>query len=395
MIRQILAITALNLRTIPQRLGSSLVIVIGIAGVVGVLIALLAMAEGFRSTLASTGRPDRAMVMRAGSNDELASVLSVETWNTVRELPGIRKDADGKPIAIAERYILTDVRKRGESSGANVVVRGTSSDVLRVRPEARIIAGRMFEDGKREVIVGRSALDQYAGLEIGSLVEVRDGAWPVVGIFETGGDVHESEIWADISSLHAALRSTFYATVTAQLEDDSPLTLRAFKDRITTDPRFNVGVQREPDYYASRSEGLEKFITILGYTVSVIMGIGAVFGALNTMYAAVSTRMMEIATLRALGFNAVPVVLSVLAEALLLALLGALLGAAIAYVVFNGYTVSTLNFQTFSQVAFAFRVTPDLLIEGVVWACVIGALGGLFPALKAARMPVAEALRQH
>lgn len=395
MIRQILAITALNLRTIPQRLGSSLVIVIGIAGVVGVLIALLAMAEGFRSTLASTGRPDRAMVMRAGSNDELASVLSVETWNTVRELPGIRKDLDGKPIAIAERYILTDVRKRGESSGANVVVRGTSSDVLRVRPEARIIAGRMFEDGKREVIVGRSALDQYAGLEIGSLVEVRDGAWPVVGIFETGGDVHESEIWADISSLHAALRSTFYATVTAQLEDDSPLTLRAFKDRITTDPRFNVGVQREPDYYASRSEGLEKFITILGYTVSVIMGIGAVFGALNTMYAAVSTRMTEIATLRALGFNAVPVVLSVLAEALLLALLGALLGAAIAYVVFNGYTVSTLNFQTFSQVAFAFRVTPDLLIEGVVWACVIGALGGLFPALKAARMPVAEALRQH
>ncbi len=395
MIRQILAITALNLRTIPQRLGSSLVIVIGIAGVVGVLIALLAMAEGFRSTLASTGRPDRAMVMRAGSNDELASVLSVETWNAVRELPGIRKDADGKPIAIAERYILTDVRKRGETSGANVVVRGTSSDVFRVRPEARIIAGRKFEDGKREVIVGRGALDQYAGLEIGDMVEVRDGAWPVVGIFETGGDVHESEIWADISSLHAALRSTFYATVTAQLEDDSPLTLRAFKDRITTDPRFNVGVQREPDYYASRSEGLEKFITILGYTVSVIMGIGAVFGALNTMYAAVSTRMTEIATLRALGFNAVPVVLSVLAEALLLALLGALLGAAIAYVVFNGYTVSTLNFQTFSQVAFAFRVTPDLLIEGVVWACVIGALGGLFPALKAARMPVAEALRQH
>ena len=161
MIRQILAITALNLRTIPQRLGSSLVIVIGIAGVVGVLIALLAMAEGFRSTLASTGRPDRAMVMRAGSNDELASVLSVETWNTVRELPGIRKDLDGKPIAIAERYILTDVRKRGESSGANVVVRGTSSDVLRVRPEARIIAGRMFEDGKREVIVGRSALGNW------------------------------------------------------------------------------------------------------------------------------------------------------------------------------------------------------------------------------------------
>lgn len=394
MLRQILALTLLNLRTIPQRLGSSMVIVIGIGGVVGVLIALLAMAEGFRATLASTGRPDRAMLMRAGSNDELASVLSVDTWNTVRELPGIKKDAGGRPIAIAERYILTDVRKRGEDSGANVVVRGTTPDVLRVRPEVRLIAGRMFEEGKREVVVGVAAQSQYQGLEIGNLVEVRDGAWPVVGIFETGGDVHESEIWADVSSLHSALRTTFYATVTAQLEDASPATLRDFKDRITTDPRLNVGVQREPDYYASRSEGLQKFITILGYTVATIMGIGAVFGALNTMYTAVSSRATEIATLRALGFEGLPVVISVLAEALLLALLGSALGAAIAYFVFNGYTVSTLNFQTFSQVAFAFRVTPELLVQGIVWACGIGCIGGLFPALKAARMPVAEALRE-
>jgi putative ABC transport system permease protein len=305
----------------------------------------------------------------------------------------IKKGADGEPLAIAERYILTGVAKRGENTGANVVVRGTTPDVLRVRPEARIVEGRMFEPGKREVVVGRGALDQYQGLEIGNSVEVRDGQWPIVGIFETGGDVHESELWVDVTSLHSALRSTFYATITAQLEDASADTLQAFKDRITTDPRLNVGVQREPDYYASRSVALEKFITILGYSVATIMAIGAVFGALNTMYAAVSTRAVEIATLRAIGFAAAPVVISVLIEAVLLALAGALLGAGIAYVVFNGYTVSTLNFQTFSQVAFAFRVTPELLWQGIVWACVIGFFGGLFPAVRAARLPVAEALR--
>jgi putative ABC transport system permease protein len=274
-----------------------------------------------------------------------------------------------------------------------VVVRGTSPDVFRVRPETKIIAGRMFESGKREIVVGAAALNQYEGLEIGKNVEVRDGDWPVVGIFSSGGDVHESEIWVDVTSLHAALRSPAYANVTAQLEDASKETFQAFKDKVTTDPRLNLSVQREPDYYASRSVALEKFIRILGYSVATIMAIGAVFGALNTMYAAVSTRTVEIATLRALGFGAAPVVVSVLIESVLLALGGALLGAGIAYVIFNGYTVSTLNFQTFSQVAFAFRVTPALLVTGITWATVIGFLGGLFPAVRAARMPVAEALR--
>ncbi len=393
MLKQILAVTWMNLRSIPSRLGTSLVIVVGIGGVVGVLVALLAMAEGFRQTLSSTGRADRVLVLRSGSNDELASVFNIENWNIVRDLPGIKRDARGKPLAIAERYILSDVRKRGEHTGANVVVRGTTPDVLRVRPEAKIVAGRMFEEGKREIVVGAGALGQYQGLEIGSLVEVRDGAWPVVGVFETGGDVHESEIWVDLASLNQALRSSFYATATIHLESASPQALEAFKQHIAGDPRLNLGVQREPDYYASRSVALEKFITILGYSVSVIMAIGAVFGALNTMYAAVSTRTTEIATLRAIGFNATPVVISVLIEAVLLALIGSVLGAAIAYVVFNGYTVSTLNFQTFSQVAFAFRVTPHLLVQGVIWACVIGLLGGLFPAVRAARMSVAEALR--
>ncbi|MGB0955819.1 MAG: ABC transporter permease [Panacagrimonas sp.] len=393
MLKQIWAITSLNVRTIPSRAGASMVIVVGIGGVVGVLIALLAMAEGFKATLASTGSPDRALIMRSGSNDELASVMNSQSWNIVRELPGIKQDAQGEPLAIAERYILTDVPKRGQDTGANVVVRGTTTDVFRVRPEASIVEGRMFEPGKREVVVGRSAVSQYEGLEIGNQVEVRDGHWPIVGVFETDGDVHESEIWVDVNTLNSLLRQPIYATITAHLQDDSPQTLQAFKDRITTDPRLNLGVQRQPDYYASRSVALEKFITILGYSVAAIMAVGAVFGALNTMYAAVSTRSVEIATLRAIGFNGVPVVISVMIESLLLALLGASLGAAVAYVIFNGYTVSTLNFQTFSQVAFSFRVTPGLLWQGIVWASVIGMLGGLFPAVRAARLPVVEALR--
>ena len=304
MLHQILAVTLMNLRSIPSRLGTSLVIVVGIGGVVGVLVALLAMAEGFKQTLSSTGRADRALVLRSGSNDELASVFSMENWAILRDFEGIRRDADGKPLVIAERYILSDVRKRGENTGANVVVRGTTPDVLRVRPEARIVQGRMFREGAREVVVGRGAQDQYQGLDIGSRVEVRDGAWLIVGVFETGGDVHESELWVDLASLNQALRSSFYATATVHLEDARPRTLKAFKDRIAADPRLNLGVQREPDYYASRSVALEKFITILGYSVAVIMAIGAVFGALNTMYAAVSTRTTEIATLRAIGFRA-------------------------------------------------------------------------------------------
>lgn len=393
MFKQLIAITSMNLRTIPQRLGSSMVIVVGIGGVVGVLIALLAMAEGFEHTLASTGKMDRVMMLRGGAQDELGSAVGQETWHIIRDFEEIKRDENDEPLAIAERYILTDVPRRGQTSGANVVIRGTTPDVLRVRPEASIVEGRMFQEGQREVIVGRTAQKEYEGLDIGDLVEVRDGAWPIVGVFDTNGDVHESEIWVDVSSLQQALRTSHFATITAHLNDDSPGTLQAFKDRVSTDPRLNVGVQREPDYYASRSEGLEKFITVLGYSVATIMGIGALFGALNTMYAAVSTRQSEIATLRAIGFSATPVVASVLIEAVFLSLVGSLVGAGIAYLLFNGYSVSTLNFQTFSQVAFAFRVTPDLLVQGIIWACTIGLIGGAFPAIRAGRLPVVEALR--
>jgi len=393
MLQQIGAVTGMNLRTIPDRLGVSMVIVAGIAGVVGVLVALLAMAEGFERTLASTGRADRVLVLRAGSIDELGSVLSVEQTRLIRDLPGVKRGADGQPLALAENYILTNVSKKGSTSASNAVVRGTSIEVLKVRPEMRIVQGRMFETGRREVVVGRGAWEEYAGLDVGRTVEVRDGAWAIVGIFETGGDVHESELWVDATALHDAIRAPFYGVLVAQLQDARPETFRAFKDQVTQDPRLQASVQREPDYYASRSEGLKTFITVLGYTVAVIMALGALFGALNTMYAAVAARSVEIATLRAIGFGGGAVVTSVLIEAIVLSLAGGAIGAAIAYAVFNGFTVSTLNFQTFSQVAFAFAVTPALLVQGMAWSVVIGFLGGLFPAVRAARLPVVDALR--
>ena len=394
-LQQIGAVAAMNVRTIPQRLGVSMVIVAGIAGVVGVLVAMLAMAAGFERTLASTGRYDRAIVLRVGSIDELGSSMGVEQARLIGDVPGVRRGADGAPVALPEVYVLTNISKKGDATKApsNAVVRGTSPSVFAVRPEAKIVEGRMFEPGKREVVVGRAARAEYADLEIGQSVEVRDGPWTIVGVFDSGGDVHESELWVDAAALHDATRAQYYSSVIVQLEDDRAETFAAFQDRMTTDPRLRTKPQREPEYYASRSEGLKNFITAIGYTVAVIMAIGAVFGALNTMYAAVATRSVEIATLRAIGFGGGPVVCSIMIEALLLSLVGAAIGAAIAYVVFNGFQVSGLNFQTFSQVAFQFAVTPELVLQGVVWAIAIGFLGGLLPAVRAARQPVVDALR--
>ncbi|MES0873794.1 ABC transporter permease [Sinimarinibacterium thermocellulolyticum] len=390
-LNQIAAVTALNLRSIPSRLGTSMVIVIGIAGVVGVLVALLSMGAGFAATLGSTGTPERTIVLRGGSVDELSSVITREQSQIIGDAPGVARDADGKPVMVAEFYLLTDVAKPGSTSPNNVVVRGTQTDVARVRPEFRIVEGRMFESGVREVIVGTGAAKQFETLRLGGTVDVRDGAWNIVGIFATGGDVHESELWVDAGALETASRRSAYNSVTLQLE--SAEAFATFKDALTTDPRMVVNPQRQSDYYASRSEQLHLLIRILGYTVAVIMGIGAVFGALNVMYAAVATRTVEIATLRALGFGGLPVVISVLIESLLLALAGGLVGALIAYLFFNGFTVNTLNFQTFSQVAFAFKVTPELIQQGIVWALVMGLIGGLFPAVRAARLPIVDALR--
>jgi len=390
-LNQVLAVSIMNLRSVPQRLGASLVIVVGIAGVVGVLVALLAMAEGFRQTLATTGRADRAIVMRSGATDELSSGFDREQALVIAQATGVRKDEQGRSLASPERYLLTNLVNRKNNEPSNVPVRGVDAIALQVRPEFRIVAGRMLAPGRREVIVGRNAAKQFLGTEIGGKVPVRDGDWDVVGVFESGGDVHESEVWVDRAVFDGVMRSSFISSVIVVLKNAEAFD--AFKAVLSTDPRVNVDVRRETAYYAAQSQATGTFIRVLGTIVGLIMGIGAVFAALNTMYSAVSTRTTEIATLRAIGFGGLPVVGSVLLEALVLALIGGLLGGLIAYVLFNGFTVSTLNFQTFSQVAFAFRVTPALLIQGLVWALAIGLVGGLFPALRAARLPITTALR--
>lgn len=391
---QIVHITVINLRNVPSRLGTSLVVVVGIAGVVGVLVSVLAMAEGFRHTLASTGRDTRVIMLRAGSDSELASGVARDQAMLLANLPGIARDTGGRPLATAELMVMVDLPRRGQTDPNNVPLRGVQPAAFAVRDEVRLVEGRHFERGVREVVVGRKAAAQFAGLEVGSRIAFRDSDWTVVGIFETGGDVHESEIWADVEVAMSAFRRTGFQSITATLADGSEAGLAAVRDSVRRDPRFSISVLREPEYYARQATVLSTLINVLGYGVGAFMAIGAVFGALNCMYSAIASRQVEIATLRAIGFAGTPVVVSVMIEALLLALLGGVVGGALAYLYCDGASLSTLNFNTFSQVAFDFRVTPRLLAEGLLWALLIGAAGGLLPAVRAARLPVTVALRR-
>lgn len=391
-ISQVATVTWLGLRTIGQRLGSSLATVFGVMGVVGVLIVVLSIGEGFRRTLVSAGSDDTALVLRAGSDSEMTSGLLRDHTRIIAEAPGVLHTAQG-PVASAELYVVVDVPKRSTGTDANVPLRGVQPAAFQVRDEVRIVDGRAFRPGRNEVIVGRAAASEFAGLEVGGKKGWGGVEWTVVGIFESGGALSESEIWCDVGVLQPAYRrgSTFQA-VYAKLE--SPAAFDGFKDNLTTDPRLDVKVIRESEYYEAQSRALHGIIRGLGFFIGLVMAIGATFGALNTMYSAVATRTREVATLRALGFGAGPVVISILAEALFLALVGGALGAAVAYLGFNGFQAATLNWSTFSQVAFQFAVTPPLVVLGTVFALIIGLIGGLFPAIRAARMPVATALRE-
>lgn len=392
-LNQVVQITLINLRNIPQRLGSSLVVVVGIAGVVGVLVSVLAMAEGFRHTLASTGRNTRVIMLRAGSDAELSSGVARESAALLANLPGLARDTGGRPLASAELIVMVDLPRKGESNPNNVPFRGVQPAAFAIRDEVAIVDGRRFERGVREVIVGRKASQQFAGLAVGSRIAFRDSDWVVVGIFASGGDVHESEIWADAEVAISAFRRQEYQSITATLVDGSAAGFSAFTASVGRDRRFSVNVLREPEYYAKQAKVLSGLIRGLGYIVAAFMAVGATFGALNCMYSAIASRQVEIATLRAIGFGGTPVVVSVMIEALLLALVGGSVGGALAYVYCDGAALSTLNFNTFSQVAFDFRVTPGLLGQGLAWALIIGAAGGLLPAIRAARVPVTVALR--
>lgn len=388
--RQALTIAGTGLSTLPQRPGATLVIVIGIAGVVGVLVALLAMAEGFQATLQQSGDDKTAIVLRAGSNAELNSVLDHDSVTLIRQAPGVARGADGRPLASAETVIIANIPKKSNGVDANVEVRGVGREARALRPAVRIIRGRRFQQGRHEVIVGRGALQQFAGLEPGGSILLSNQRWDVVGVFASG-DAHESEVWADVDSLNAAARRNVYQSVTVRL--DGPDGLDRFRAGLAGDPRLNVEAETTRSYYTKQSQQLTRLIRVMGVAVAVIMAIGAVFGALNTMYSAVAARAREIATLRALGFSNPPVVVAVLLETMLLALLGGLLGAGAAWLLFNGYTASTLG-SNFSQVVFEFRVTPKLMLGGLQWALAIGFIGGLFPALQAAHVPVTVALRE-
>lgn len=390
MFKQLFAVSLMSLKTLPQRLGASSVIVVGIAGVVAVLVSVLAMAAGFRHTLADTGRPDRVIVLRGGSDAELNSNLTRADIDTIANAPGLARDAQGRAVLSSELITVVNIPKIDTGSDANVTLRGVGLRLTEVRPEIRIVEGRMFRPAVRELIAGAGASRQFRGLTSGSVLHFRNADWTVTGVFTSHGDIHESELLADVDTVASSIERNGYSSAVGLLADAAAFD--RFKDSLTTDPRLRVDVEREPAYYAAQSRPLTELITIVGNTVAVIMAIGAMFGALNTMYSAVDARSLEIATLRAIGFGALPVLASVMIESVALALLGGILGGALAWMLFNGHSVATLG-GAFAQVVFQLAVSRALLLEGILWACAIGVLGGLFPALRAARLPVAEALR--
>ena len=389
---QIFAVSWLNLRTIPQRAGSSAVAVVGIAGVVIVFVAVLSMAQGFYAAMSSAGSPDRALVLRSGSDDEMTSGLSGPEADIIKQAPGLRHEGT-QALVSAELFVLIDLPKKSTGTPANVPMRGIEPTSFPVRAEAKLVEGRMLRFGTNEVVAGRAATRQYSGLSVGSEIKAGQTTWVVVGIFESRGSVAETELWCDARYLQGAYRrGNSYQAVHARLE--SPESFRQFKDWLTSNPQLNVSVKPEVEYYLAQSVTLTRLIRSVGFGIAALMGIGAVFGAILTMYTAVSTRTREIATLRALGFNTSSVLISVLAESFGLAAIGGALGGLIAYLGFNGYQTSTMNWQTFSHVAFAFAVTPRLLAQGLGYALVMGLIGGLLPAVRAARMPIASALRE-
>jgi putative ABC transport system permease protein len=391
-LKQLAAVTAMNLRNLPARLGTSLVAVIGIGGVVAVLVSLLSMGAGFKAALDLSGRDDVALVLRGGSSDELSSAFGRDQVNVIVSAPGIAHDARGA-IVSPEFYTIVDLPMRSTGTEANVPFRGVTARAPELREGFRLAAGRMFEPGRDEVIVGRGAYAQFGNVDLGREVVWGSHAWKVVGVFEAGGSVSESEVWTDLSVLQGVYRrGNSVQIVRARLE--SPAAIGTLERWLDADPRIDASVRTERAFYADQSRILIAMIRYVGTTIAVLMGIGAVFAALNTMYSAVSSRTREIATLRALGFGATPVVVSVLFEAVVLGLLGGALGGALVYFGLNGYQASTLNFASFSQVTFAFTVTPGLLVTGLGYSLILGLVGGLLPALRAARLPVTAGLRE-
>jgi len=390
--RQAGSVTQVGLSTLQQRIGSSSVVVVGIAGVVAVLVAMLAMAEGYRETLRKTGSDDSAIVMRGASAAEVMSTLDHASITVISQAPGIARDAQGRPLASPELVVAANlpIKNGAPDEDGSVQLRGVDAAAWAVRPDMKIVAGRKFESGKRELVAGTGAQRQFVGLEPGKQIRLGNQLWSVVGIFHSG-DAMDSELWGDAQIVATTYgRGSSRASVTAKLSDAKAF--KGFKAALAGDPRLDVDTSTTLDYFSKQSEVMTKVIRVVGIVVGAIMGIGAVFGALNTMFATVAARVREIATLRAIGFRGVPVVVAVMLETMLLALLGGVLGGLLAWLIFNGYTASTIAGGV-GQLTFQFNVSPEVLWTGLKWALAIGFIGGLFPALRAARLPVAEALR--
>ena len=381
-----------NFRSVKARWTSAIVAVLGIAGTVGVFIAMLSLAHGFKATLVASGSYDNALVMRAGATSEMTGSVSLESSKILQDAPGIARTAAG-PMITTEAVLIAPIPLISTGSDANVQIRGVSPNVLDIRNTVKIVQGRMFRAGLSEVVVGKNANNSYKGLTLGNALTMGGTNWNVVGVFDAGGSSFDSEVWCDPHLLNGAFKrpEESFQSVTVHLS--SPAAYEQFKDFVTADPRLNVDVTREIDYYAKQSTRMTQLITILGGLVAAVMAIGAIFGALNTMYSAVAERGREIATMRALGFGAAAVVISFLIEALLISFVGGALGAA-AVLPLNGFTTGAMNWQTFSHMEFAFQITPVLLLSGLIFALVMGVLGGLPPAVRAAQRPVATALRE-
>ena len=381
-----------NFRSIRLRWASAIVAVIGIAGTVGVFIAMMSLARGFKATLVASGSEDNALIVRAGATSEMTSGVGLDSVKIIQDAPGIARGAGG-PLVTSEAVLMAPIPLVSNGSDANVQLRGVSPNVLEIRKQIKISQGRMFKPGLAEIVVGKNANTTYSGLTLGNTIGLGSMRWEVVGIFDAGGSAFDSEVWADGHLLPKAYNrpDTFFQSATVHLT--SPDALNQFKDALTADPRLNVDVSREVDYYAKQSTRMTTLISRLGGFVAVVMAIGAIFAGLNTMYSAVAERGREIATMRALGYGSVSVVLSFLFEALLISFVGGLIGC-LAVLPLNGLTTGAMNWQTFSHLAFAFKITPLLLVLGVVFALAMGVLGGMPPAIRAARLPVATALRE-
>lgn len=381
-----------NFRSVRARWPSTIVAVLGIAGTVGVFVAMLSLAMGFKATLVSSGSPGNALVTRAGASSEMMGAVTLDEVKIVQDAPGVARSGSA-PLVSPEVVVIAPFPLKSTGTDANVQIRGVSGNALLVRDKIKIVQGRFLQPGLSELVVGRNVPGTYAGLTLGKTVIFGGEKWKVVGVFDAGGSAFDSEVWCDARILDQVYKypENIFQSVTAHLT--SPAELQQFKDSITADPRMNVDVSSEIDYYAKQSTRMTTLITVLGGVVAAIMAFGAIFGALNTMYSAVAERSREIATMRAIGFGAASVVVSFLIEAILISLIGGLLGC-IAVLPLNGLTKGAMNWQTFSYLAFAFRITPLLLAMGVVFALAMGLIGGVPPAIRAATRPVAESLRE-